>query len=79
MEDQIKQFLDYFSSTLRGLNMATNTGKDYRIGSVRDRTQLEHPKNPDFSIKRNATNGQFMGVKEGDYKGVAHEKDHRRK
>jgi hypothetical protein len=59
--------------------MATNTGKDHRIGSVKNRTQLEHPKNPDFSIKRNTGDGRFMNVKEGDFKGVAHEKDHRRK
>lgn len=59
--------------------MAKNTGNDYRIGSIKDRTQLKHPQNPDFSIKRNTGTGQFMNVKEGDFKGVAHEKDHRRK
>jgi len=59
--------------------MATNTGNGHRIGSVKDRTQLPHPKSPDHSIKRDATTGQFMDVKEGDFKGVAHEKDGRRK
>lgn len=59
--------------------MATNTGDNYRNGSVKDRTQLEHPKDPDLSIKRNTDTGQFMSVKQGDYKGVAHEKDGRRK
>lgn len=60
-------------------DMAKNTGNDYRIGSIKDRTQLKHPQNPDYSIKRDTGTGRFMNVKEGDFKGVAHEKDHRRK
>ncbi len=59
--------------------MAKNTGHTYRKGSVDNRTQLKHPSNPNFSIKRNATTGEFMSVKKGDYKGVAHEIDDRRK
>jgi hypothetical protein len=59
--------------------MAKNTGDDYRIGSVKDRTQLQHPTAPDHSIKRNTNTGQFMDVKKGDFKGVAHEVDKRRK
>lgn len=59
--------------------MAKNTGEDLRIGSVKNRTQLEHPKSPDHSIKRDTDTGRFMDVKKGDFKGVAHEKDGRRK
>ncbi len=58
--------------------MAVNTGEDYRIGSVKDRTQTYNPKN-DTYVKRNTETGQFIGVKQGDpYKGVAKEKDGRR-
>ena len=59
--------------------MAKNTGEGYRKGSVNDRTQNKAPNgNP---IKRDADNGQIIDQKttKGDYKGVAHEPDKRRK
>lgn len=57
--------------------MATNTGKDHRIGSVKQRTQFERPDG--LFQKRNEGNGQFMEVKqtEGKFKGVALEPDGR--
>ena len=60
--------------------MATNTGKGSRVGSVKDRTQSENPRNGDFT-KRNTTTGEFMDQKKGGepFKGVAHEPDKRRK
>jgi hypothetical protein len=60
--------------------MAKNTGKDYRKGSVDNRTQLDlDPKNGKF-VKRDMTNGQFIDIKEDDkpFKGVAQEPDERR-
>ncbi|WP_227103439.1 hypothetical protein [Chromobacterium rhizoryzae] len=59
--------------------MATNTGKDYRQGSVKDRTQVHNPKT-DSWVKRDTGNGQFIDSKQGEpFKGVAKEIDHRRK
>lgn len=59
--------------------MASNTGNDYRIGSVCDRTQIYNPKN-DSWMKRDTNTGRFMDQKNGDpFKGVAKEKDGRRK
>lgn len=54
--------------------MATNTGKDYRKGAVRDRSQTEHPNG--HWIKRDADTGRFMDVNSGDkpFKGVRKEK-----
>lgn len=60
--------------------MATNTGKGYRRGSVDDRTQLQNPKNDNWT-KRDTDTGRFMDQK-GDgkpFKGVAREVDDRRK
>lgn len=60
--------------------MAKNTGKDYRKGSVDNRTQLDlDPENGKF-VKRDMTNGRFMDIKEDDkpFKGVAQEPDARR-
>ena len=58
--------------------MATNTGKNSRVGSVTGRTQFKAP-NGNYA-KRDAANGQIMDQKTsgGSYKGVAHEKDGRR-
>ncbi|MFY9141595.1 hypothetical protein [Sulfuricurvum sp.] len=58
--------------------MATNTGKDYRIGSVKDRTQAYNPQN-DTYVKR-GPDGRFMDVKSdgSPFKGVAKEPDGRR-
>jgi hypothetical protein len=59
--------------------MATNTGKDHRIGSVKDRTQVHNPHN-DTYIKRDTDTGRFMDVKSDGkpFKGVAKEVDKRR-
>lgn len=59
--------------------MATNTGNDYRIGSVKDRFQTYNPKNDTWS-KHDATSGKIMDTKSGDpFKGVAKYVDDRRK
>ncbi len=57
--------------------MAVNTGKGYRIGAVKGRTQFQHG-NGDWQ-KRSETGGQFMERKssEGPFKGVAKEPDGR--
>lgn len=65
------------------MNMAKNTGKGYRKGSVDNRTQTRNPKTGDW-VKRNreevAEAGEFMDVKEDGqpFKGVAKEPDKRR-
>lgn len=58
--------------------MATNTGKGYRKGAVKDRTQTQTPDG--HHVKRNTETGQFMDVKsdEKPFKGVAREPDGRR-
>ena len=60
--------------------MAKNTGKDYRKGSVDDRTQFQNPKTGDYG-KRDTKTGRIMDNKEGGrpFKGVAKEPDGRRK
>ena len=60
--------------------MATNTGKDFRKGSVDDRSQLDlDPKKGKF-VKRDTTSGRFMDIKEDEkpFKGVAEEPDKRK-
>ena len=60
--------------------MATNTGKGYREGSVRDRTQVQNPVNGNYT-KRDTDTGRFIDQKKGGepFKGVAQEKDNRLK
>ncbi|MCU1469463.1 MAG: hypothetical protein JWQ39_612 [Glaciihabitans sp.] len=55
--------------------MATNTGKGYREGAVRGRSQAFNPRSGTFT-KRNDSNGQFMdGKSDGKpFKGVRKEK-----
>lgn len=64
--------------------MAKDTGKDYRKGSVRSRTQVRNPRTKTWT-KRNEKpgsrrRGEFMDVKESGkpFKGVAKEVDRRR-
>jgi hypothetical protein len=59
--------------------MATNTGDNHRIGSVKNRTQTYNPKN-DTYVKRDSETGRFMDIKSDNtpFKGVAKEKDDRR-
>ncbi|CDZ23423.1 hypothetical protein CCDG5_0280 [[Clostridium] cellulosi] len=54
--------------------MAKNTGKGYRHGAVKNRSQTHAPNGN--AIKRNDITGQFMDQKTtgGDFKGVRHEK-----
>lgn len=60
--------------------MAKNTGDNFRIGSVKNRSQVKNTKTGLF-VKRNDSTGQFTAVKTtgGSFKGVAHERDGRRK
>jgi hypothetical protein len=60
--------------------MAKNTGGNHRIGSVKNRSQAQNPKTGLFT-KRNDGTGRFTAVKTsgGSFKGVAHERDGRRK
>lgn len=57
--------------------MGVNTGKGYRQGAVKGRTQFQH-ENGDWQ-KRNEVGGQFMQRKSspGPFKGVAKEPDGR--
>ena len=57
--------------------MGTNTGKGYRQGAVRGRTQFKRPDG--HYQKRDEGNGHFMSVKDDGkpYKGVAKEPDGR--
>lgn len=59
--------------------MATNTGNGSCKGSVDNRTQFKAP-NGNF-VKRDTDSGRFMDQKTsgGAFKGVAREKDGRRK
>ena len=54
--------------------MATNTGKGYRHGEVRDRSQVQVP-NGNW-IKRDDSTGRFMDQKQNGepFKGVRREK-----
>ncbi|WP_246880295.1 MULTISPECIES: hypothetical protein [Aeromonas] len=65
---------------VRGKIMATNTGKGYRQGSVRDRTQVQNPANGNWT-KRDTDTGRFIEQKQDGepFKGVAKEVDDRRK
>ena len=60
--------------------MATNTGDGYRKGSVKDRTQSQNPITGNYQ-KRDTNTGRYMDQKQGGdpFKGVAREKDGRRK
>jgi hypothetical protein len=77
MRVKMRQIKRYF---LRGTNMAKNTGKGYRIGSVKNESQVKNPKTGDWT-KRSHKDGEFMDVKEDGkpFKGVAKEPDKRRK
>jgi len=60
--------------------MAKNTGQGYRRGSVDNRSQTYNPKNETW-VKRDTDTGRFTDVKSNStkWKGVATEKDDRRK
>ncbi len=54
--------------------MAKNTGKGFRFGAVKNRSQIQSP-NGNF-VKRNCSNGQFVAQKSDGrpFKGVRKEK-----
>jgi hypothetical protein len=60
--------------------MAKNTGKDFRKGSIKERSQLNLDKDDPKFVKRDTSTGEFIDIKEDDkaFKGVAHEPDQRR-
>ena len=55
--------------------MAKNTGQDYRLGAVRDRSQVKNPVTGVWT-KRDGQSGQFMNGKADDrpFKGVRKER-----
>lgn len=55
--------------------MGKNTGKDYRQGAVKDRTQTYNPKT-DTWVKRDSDTGRFIDQKQDGepFKGVRKEK-----
>ncbi|MEM3858121.1 MAG: hypothetical protein QW478_01800 [Candidatus Micrarchaeaceae archaeon] len=60
--------------------MGRNTGKDYRIGSVRGREQIPATVGGQtFYLKFNTRTNDFMSVSSHKYKGVAMAPDLRRK
>jgi len=54
--------------------MAKNTGKNYREGEVRERSQVRNPHTGDF-VKRDANTDEFIAVKRDGtpFKGVRKE------
>ncbi len=54
--------------------MASNTGRGYRRGAVRDRSQIHNPRNGTF-VKRDTATGRFVDGKRGaPFKGVRKER-----
>ena len=51
--------------------MAKNTGKGYRTGAVRNRSEFQHPNGT--YVKRDTTSGRFMNVSDKPHKGVRDE------
>lgn len=54
------------------ITMAKNSGKGYRKGAVKGRSEIKHP-NGSY-IKRNTSTGRFMNVSDKPHKGVRDEK-----
>ena len=52
--------------------MAKNTGKGYRKGAVRDRSEFQHP-NGSY-VKRDTKTGRFLNVSKSPHKGVRNER-----
>jgi hypothetical protein len=53
--------------------MGSNTNKGYRVGAVKDRSQIYNPKTDQF-IKRDSSTGKFISASNNKYKGVTVEK-----
>jgi hypothetical protein len=52
--------------------MAKNTNDGYRIGAVKERTQVYNSHNNTF-VKRDSKTGQFMSASKNEYKGITTE------
>jgi len=52
--------------------MAKNTNDGYRIGAVKERTQVFNHHNNTF-VKRDSKTGQFMSASKNEYKGITTE------
>ena len=53
--------------------MAGNTGKGYRAGAVKGKSQVKNDKTGQY-IKRDTKTGKFVSSKKTPYKGVTKEK-----
>jgi hypothetical protein len=53
--------------------MAKNTENGYRVGAVKDRSQVYNPKTEQY-IKRDATTGRFIAASNNKFKGITEEK-----
>lgn len=53
--------------------MAKNTGKGYRIGQIRDRSQFENPKTGQH-LKRDTETGRIIAASDNKFKGIRKEK-----
>ena len=49
--------------------MAGNTGNGYRVGAVKDRTQIFNEKTKQY-VKRDTITGKFISSSNNKYKGV---------
>lgn len=52
--------------------MAKNTGKGFRVGAVKNRSEFQHP-NGSY-VKRDTTTGRILNVSDRPHKGVRDEK-----
>ena len=52
--------------------MAKNTGKGYRRGAVKGRSEFQHPNGT--SVKRDTKTGRILNVSDKPHKGVRDEK-----
>ena len=49
--------------------MGKNTKEGYRIGSVKERSQVYNPKTEQY-VKRDTTTGKFIATSDNKFKGV---------
>jgi len=54
------------------MTMATNSGKGYRVGAVRRRSEFKHPNGT--YMKRDTETGRILNVSDRPHKGVRYEK-----
>jgi hypothetical protein len=61
------------STSEKGLSgMAKNTGKGYRRGAVKGRSEFKHPNGT--NVKRDTKTGRILNVSDKPHKGVRDEK-----